>query len=131
MERQSAQSGHQIYTQRMVQRSSWADCRWAHLLAVQPAVPRRSTGPTHLLSAAAKLPLPSSPLPEYSGSHSDASTRNVASRGEEIVADTRRFVELPPHGAPRLPRPGACHTGDNVGMDAGELAANIIDAIRS
>ena len=32
---------------------------------------------------------------------------------------------------PQTARPGACHTGDNVGMDAGELAAEILDAIRS
>ena len=32
---------------------------------------------------------------------------------------------------PRLHRPGACHTGDNVGMDAEELVAQILDAITS
>lgn len=30
-----------------------------------------------------------------------------------------------------MPRPDACRTGDNVGMDAGELVAKILDAISS
>ena len=32
---------------------------------------------------------------------------------------------------PRLPCPEAGRTGDNAGMDAGELVANILDAIAS
>jgi len=41
-----------------------------------------------------------------------------------------RFVELPPDGV--CPdQAAACHTGDNVGIDGGGLAAEILDAIRS
>jgi predicted nucleic acid-binding Zn ribbon protein len=50
----------------------------------------------------------------------------LASLADEDAWKTRLRRRLP-----RLPRPEAGRTGDNAGMDAGELVANILDAIGS